>query len=87
MTTMIIFDRYMINSVIYNTIQLYHDFDLFEPQRSCKNNFNILDQVSRCNMTTTVALIGLHFLSYSDTFIVNIQRLMPVKGQKIPGLI
>ena len=37
-------------------------------------------------MTTTVALIGLHFLSYSDTFNVNIQRLMPVKGQKIPGL-
>ena len=35
-------------------------------------------------MTTTVALIGLHFLSYSDTFNVNIQRLMPVKGQKIP---
>ena len=38
-------------------------------------------------MTTTVALTGLHFLSYSDTFNVNIQRLMPVKGQKIPGLI
>ena len=24
---------------------------------------------------------------YSDTLIVNIQRLMPVKGQKLPGLI
>ena len=84
MTTMIIFDRYMIYSFMYNTIQLYHDLTYLNPND--ENNFNILDQVSRCNMTTTVALIGLHFLSYSDTFNVNIQRLMPVKGQ-IPGLI
>ena len=82
---MIIFDRYMIYSVMYNTIQLYHDLTYLNPNN--ENNFNILDQVSRCDMTTTVALIGLHFLSYSDTLNVNIQRLMPVKGQKIPGLI
>ena len=70
---------------MYNTIQLYHDLTYLNLNN--ENNFNILDQVGRCNMTTTVALIGLHFLSYSDTFNVNIQRLIPVKGQKIPGLI
>ena len=36
MTTMIIFYRYMINSVMYNTIQLYHDLTYLNPNDRVK---------------------------------------------------
>ena len=48
---------------------------------------NYADTQPTVNSTPLSRHETLCHLSYSDTFNVNIQRLMPVKGQKIHGLL